>query len=117
MNPILWTPDPARVAASTMDAFRHVVAERHGVALPDYAALWRWSVDHPGGVLAPAVGVLRRRAPPGRGDRVLVDGEAMPGATWFPDARLNFAENLLRRSDERRGARLLAARTRSRASA
>jgi acetoacetyl-CoA synthetase len=35
-----------------------------------------------------------------RGERVLVDGEKMPGAKFFPDARLNFAENLLRRRDE-----------------
>ena len=32
-----------------------------------------------------------------RGARTLVDGDRMPGARWFPDARLNFAENLLRR--------------------
>ena len=31
------------------------------------------------------------------GERVLLDGDRMPGARWFPDARLNFAENLLRR--------------------
>src|SRR5262249_29521888 len=33
------------------------------------------------------------------GETVLLDGERMPGARWFPDARLNFAENLLRRRD------------------
>ena len=32
-----------------------------------------------------------------RGERTLVDGDRMPGARWFPDARLNFAENLLTR--------------------
>ena len=34
------------------------------------------------------------------GERVLVDPHRMPGARWFPDARLNFAENLLRRRDD-----------------
>ena len=34
-------------------------------------------------------------------DRVVDDLERMPGAQWFPDARLNFAENLLRRRDDR----------------
>jgi acetoacetyl-CoA synthetase len=34
-----------------------------------------------------------------KGERVLVD-DAMPGARFFPDARLNFAENLLRRKDD-----------------
>jgi acetoacetyl-CoA synthetase len=31
---------------------------------------------------------------------VLVDGDKMPGARFFPDAKLNFAENLLRRRDD-----------------
>ena len=35
-----------------------------------------------------------------RGERVLVDGDRMPGARFFPDARLNYAENLLRRRDD-----------------
>ena len=33
-----------------------------------------------------------------RGERVLLDADKMPGATWFPDARLNFAENLLQKT-------------------
>ena len=41
-----------------------------------------------------------------KGERVLVDGDRMPGARFFPDARLNFAENLLRRKGARRRARL-----------
>jgi acetoacetyl-CoA synthetase len=35
-----------------------------------------------------------------RGERVLLNADRMPGARWFPDARLNFAENLLRKRDE-----------------
>ena len=35
-----------------------------------------------------------------QGDVILVDRHKMPGARWFPEARLNFAENLLRRGDE-----------------
>jgi acetoacetyl-CoA synthetase len=59
--------------------------------------LWRWSVDQPeafwrelwdfGGVIGEP------------GKTVLVDGGRMPGARFFPEARLNFAQNLLRRSD------------------
>ena len=41
-----------------------------------------------------------------RGDRIVDGIERMPGATFFPDARLNFAENLLRRRDEGDGDRL-----------
>ena len=35
-----------------------------------------------------------------RGNRAVADREKMPGARWFPDARLNFAQNLLRRHDD-----------------
>jgi len=64
----------------------------------DYAALLRWSIDD-----RPAFwravwdfcGVIGEP-----GDVVLENGDAMPGAHWFPGARLNFAENLLRSRDE-----------------
>ncbi|MFN3985693.1 MAG: acetoacetate--CoA ligase [Rhodocyclaceae bacterium] len=94
----LWTPSPERIAAANLTAFARAAEARWGVELPDYAALHAWSVAQPeqfwssiwdadglgGGVIGE------------RGERVLVDGERMPGARWFPDARLNFAENLLR---------------------
>src|SRR6185436_7758968 len=69
------------------------------VGQPDFASLYRWSVDQPeafwqamwrfGGVIGDQ----------GTGP-VLVDGDRMPGASFFPNARLNFAENLLRRRDD-----------------
>ncbi|MDF3010895.1 MAG: acetoacetyl-CoA synthetase, partial [Burkholderiales bacterium] len=34
-----------------------------------------------------------------KGTRTLIDGHLMPGARWFPDGKVNFAENLLRRRD------------------
>jgi acetoacetyl-CoA synthetase len=95
----LWTPSPERVASANVTAFMKRVNARHGVALKDYRELWKWSVDHLedfwaevwdfGGVIAGT-----------RGKRVLADKDKMPGARFFPDARLNFAENLLRIRDE-----------------
>ncbi|MGH6718410.1 MAG: acetoacetate--CoA ligase [Alphaproteobacteria bacterium] len=92
---LLWAPTPERIAAANLTGFRTAAAARWGVDLPDYGALWRWSIDRraefwqsvwaDGGVIA------SRPA-----DQVLVDGERMPGARWFVGARLNFAENLLR---------------------
>ena len=94
----LWTPSPERIGSANVTAFRRAAAQRWGVALPDYAALHAWSVAHPeqfwlsvwdgDGVDGGVIGT--------RGERVLVDGNRMPGARWFPDARLNFAQNLLR---------------------
>ena len=92
----LWQPDPERAAASELESFRRAVAP-HG-PFADYDALWRWSVDDRAAFwreLWDYGGVIGE---PGR--RVLVDGDRMPGARWFPDAELNFAENLLRRRDD-----------------
>ena len=66
-----------------------------GRAFPSYADLHRWSVEDReafwdlvwdfGGVVG------------SKGSRRLVDGDRMPGAAFFPDAKLNYAENLLRK--------------------
>ena len=91
---ILWAPSEAFIATTRMAAFQRVAQTLTAEPLPDYHALWRWSVAHPAAFWAAVwdfCGIIGER-----GDRVLVDGERMPGARWFPDARLNFAENLLR---------------------
>jgi len=98
MNDILWTPDPARVAPTAMNRFRHLAAEKSGRDLPDYDALWTWSVDDREGfwsLLWEFCGVIATN----ESDVILENGDAMPGARWFPGARLNHAENLLRRRD------------------
>jgi acetoacetyl-CoA synthetase len=62
-----------------------------------YEELHAWSVERSEefwNLLWDFCGVIGQK-----GARTLVDGERMPGARWFPDGRLNFAENLLRRRD------------------
>ena len=90
----LWTPDPARATATRMAAFTAYARQISGRALASYADLHAWSIDT-SEQFWPAVwdfcGVRGER-----GERVLIDPQRMPGAHWFPDARLNFAENLLR---------------------
>jgi acetoacetyl-CoA synthetase len=98
-NEPLWTPSPARVAASHITAFRKAVAQRWGAKLPDYGSLWRWSVDEPVKFWQSVWEYAGVKASKGA-DRVLGDGDRMPGAKWFIGARLNFAENLLRRRDK-----------------
>ncbi len=96
---IMWQPDAQRVAAANMTRFGQLVAEHHGVAMIDYHDLQRWSLQHPQAFWQAVwdhTGVLGER---GDGP-VLVDGNKMPGAQWFPEARLNYAENLLRWADE-----------------
>jgi acetoacetyl-CoA synthetase len=92
---LLWQPSAERIAAANITAFARRVAAEAGSALPDYASLWRWSNEQREAFWQAVwdfTGVVGDR-----GARTLVDGDRMPGATWFPDARLNFAENLLTR--------------------
>ena len=89
---LLWTPSETRVANSPMTAFARAAAERAGRDLPDYAALHRFSIDDREtfwDLLWDFTGVVGEK-----GGRVLAD-DRMPGARFFPDGRLNFAENLL----------------------
>ena len=91
----LWEPSPQRIAAAQITAFTRRVEARYGVNLPDYQALWRWSIEAREAFWTEvweASGVIGSR-----GQRVLVDGDRMPGARWFPDARLNYAQNMLER--------------------
>ncbi|MBK7187773.1 MAG: acetoacetate--CoA ligase [bacterium] len=94
---ILWRPSPARVAAARVTAFA-AAAGRLGYAGGDQADLWRWSVEQPADfwrLVWNECGVIGD----GPGEVVLQDGHRMPGARWFPAARLNYAENLLQGAD------------------
>ena len=96
-EPASWRPTPRAAVAATRnitDVQRARRCARHGVALPDYAVALALVGRESRGVLARGVG-LTPASSAIRGERTLVDGERMPGARWFPDARLNFAENLL----------------------
>ena len=95
---LLWQATSERVAASRLCAFAQAAGARWGGDFSPYADLYRWSIAHPEqfwATLWDFAGVVGER-----GDQVLVDGDRMPGARWFPEARLNFAENLLRRRDD-----------------
>jgi acetoacetyl-CoA synthetase len=95
----LWTPSPERRAQANLTAFAALVAERHGVRYDNYPDLYAWSVREPEqfwSALWDFCGVVAET----KGERVLVDGHRMPGAQWFPDSRLSYAENMLRRRDD-----------------
>ena len=94
----LWRPSPEAIAAHPLTRFATEAATRAGHGFADYRALHAWSVDDRAAFWSLCwdfCGVVGDK-----GARLLVDGERMPGARFFPDARLNFAENLLKRSDD-----------------
>ncbi|MBI4755161.1 MAG: acetoacetate--CoA ligase [Betaproteobacteria bacterium] len=95
----LWSPSTERAGATRLAAFVADIQRRYGRELPDYAALHRWSVARPDEFWA-AVWDFCQVIASERGHAVVEDGERMPGARWFPGARLNYARNLLRRRDD-----------------
>ena len=95
----IWIPPTGRVAASNLTRFAAFARDRYGAPQGDYTALWRWSVDERETfwtALTEFAGVIRK---PGRAP-VLQHRDSMPGAVWFEDTELNFAENLLARADD-----------------
>jgi acetoacetyl-CoA synthetase len=78
-----------------MGRFMTEVAHRWAEEVPDYAALHQWSVTRREDFWSTVWDFCAVRAAT-RGKVALRNGDAMPGAEWFPEARLNFAENLLR---------------------
>jgi len=96
---LLWSPSAERRAGAAIAEFAREAGAAHGRAFADYDALWRWSVDEREAFWREVwrfCGVVGE----GPGARGIVDDGRMPGARFFPDARLNFARNLLRRDDD-----------------
>lgn len=91
---LLWTPSPERVARSRLVAFMQWLKAERGRQFENYAELWQWSITDLDGFWqaiwdyfrvessAPHTSVLGKRT--------------LPGAEWFPGARLNFAQHVLR---------------------
>jgi acetoacetyl-CoA synthetase len=92
MTQPLWTPSPERAAGTELARFMKLAGKR------SFDELHRWSVED-----SPAFwnrvwdfgAVLGQRSGP-----TLLDPDRMPGAKWFPEARLNYAQNLLRERGE-----------------
>jgi acetoacetyl-CoA synthetase len=93
----LWTPSAERVERATMTRFLRWLAEHRGLRLAGYDQAWRWSVEDLDGFWSAVWEFFEVGGPapsPALAER------RMPGARWFPDARLNHAELSLRRRDQ-----------------
>jgi acetoacetyl-CoA synthetase len=95
MAELLWEPSEEQIAESNLEAFRQHVSEKQNVALSDYRALYQWSLENPVEFWSQLWDDSRVIAET-KGSRFLDNADLMPGAQWFPEARLNYAENLLR---------------------
>ncbi len=100
MTSPLWTPSEEQIARANLTRFIGQVNSRFEKDIKNFDQLHEWSIDERenfwslvwdfGGIIAS-----------NKGERILVDGHKMPGSVWFPDATLNFAENLLKFRDDK----------------
>src|SRR2546423_6263606 len=95
----LWRPSPARIAAATLTRFTSCVNARRGTQLREYAELYAWSLAEPASFWSELARFADVRADWGAGPAIEHPGR-MPGARFFPGARLNFAANLLKFEDD-----------------
>jgi acetoacetyl-CoA synthetase len=100
----IWRPSAARVADTNLTRFMEGLNARKGLRLRDYGDLYTWSVQEPAEFWRELASFADVRADWGTGPVIAADSgqpsTKMPGARFFPGARLNFAENLLRYDDE-----------------
>ncbi len=106
---LLWAPHPERAARSNLAAFERWLALRRHLRFASYDALWRWSVTDLEAFWAAVWDYFLIESPTPYA-RVL-GRRQMPGAEWFPGARLNYARHALRH--EREGADALYFRSES----
>jgi acetoacetyl-CoA synthetase len=96
---VLWKPTEDQARSSQMAAFMNEAEAVAGEPFKDYEQLLQWSIDHHDAfwsLLWDFCGVIGHK-----GETILENGDDMEKAAWFPEAKLNYAENLLKvRNDE-----------------
>ncbi len=90
---LLWQPSNTKIATANLTTFRTWLHTQHNINLADDRALYDWSITHIVDFWSACwdfFGLVGNK-----GERILIDADKMPGAQFFPDAKINYAENLL----------------------
>ncbi len=95
---VLWTPPPDGRGQSEIGRYLDWLRTERSLDFPGYDELWRWSVTDLEGFWASIWDFFEIRASSPY-ERVL-GSRGMPGAEWFPGARLNYAEHLVGRDED-----------------
>ena len=95
--PIVWTPSPQRIASATITRYREWLNETRGLSLGNYGELWQWSVDELEDFWASIWEFFEVEA--SEPYECVLTSREMPGADWFPGARLSYAEHVFRGRD------------------
>ncbi len=98
MSKLLWEPTEERKKNANITRFIEFVNKRHKQNFHSYKELYDWSVDKIPDFWASVWDFVQVKSSKCY-ETIVDDVTKMPGARWFTDARLNFAENLLRYRD------------------
>ncbi|MGI9084050.1 MAG: acetoacetate--CoA ligase [Aeromicrobium sp.] len=109
MGKVLWRPSGAR---TRLDDFTDSVRAGGGPAFDSYEDLWRWSVDDLEAFWS-AVWTFFD-IPSGGDPSPALANDEMPGAVWFPEVRINYAEAMLNMPGRADDAVVVIARSQSR---
>lgn len=94
----IWAPSQTRAEATQLFDFMSQMKANHGAPVDSYASFWQWSVENIEDFWSgfwDYAGVIGEK-----GDIALLDADKMPGAKFFPNGHINYAENMLRRRDD-----------------
>ncbi|WP_331719929.1 acetoacetate--CoA ligase [Streptomyces sp. NBC_00147] len=101
-NDLLWSPAPSAAENSDVAAFMRWLGKTRGLSFTDYTDLWKWSTDDLPAFWSAVWEYYGLDAVSGY-EEVLSDA-SMPGASWFPGARLNFAQQCFAHASDTRPA-------------
>jgi len=97
-----WAPSTEIIRRSRITAFMHWLEQEGGLVFDDYDALWQWSVEQ---IDAFWLALWQwADIPTPRPPRVALADASMPGATWFPDVKMNYVEQVFRHATTERPA-------------
>ncbi len=96
---LLWTPSPEQVHRAALTGYQAWVERKHGLTFERYEDLWRWSVTDIDAFWSSIVEYFDLRL--GGSPSGVLGSRSMPGAEWFPGARVNYSEHVFRgRADD-----------------
>jgi acetoacetyl-CoA synthetase len=95
---LLWEPTPEAIESSTLTTYMEWLERRRGLRFEGYHDLWRWSIDDVEAFWASIWDFFEVRAE--RPYKRVLGRREMPGADWFPGARLSYAEHIFRGRDD-----------------
>ena len=96
----LWKPNKDIQKNSNLTEFVNTyVSDFKNTRNIDFQLIWKWSVENPEIFWDAIWGYTKIIGE--KGNIILKDKDKMPGAKFFPDSKVNYAENILRNNDER----------------